>query len=139
MLAVAANRQMFASVRGEVDPEELKDERAKSIYVALEECYRREDLDTGSLLRRLDAEVRGIVMESLASREFEENAEPLVREAVRRFKQQSLMTRRERLTAAVRRCEREEPDRVKDLLIEKMILDREIEKLRLSSDVGSTE
>jgi DNA primase len=122
-----------------LDPEELRDDRARAIYVALEECYRKEEWETGSLLDRLNPELRKTVMESLASQEFEQNGDFLVREAARGFKHRSLMARRERLTAAVRRCEREDPERVKDLLIEKMILDREIEKLRVSSDVGPAE
>jgi DNA primase len=139
MLAVAANRRLYASVRSEVEPDALKDERARAIHVALEECYRAEDWEIGSLLDRLDGDLRRTVMERLASEEFEENAESLVKEAVRKFKQDSLIARRERLTLAVRRYERDDPEKVKELLIEKMILDREIEKLRVSSDVGPAE
>jgi DNA primase len=139
MMAVAANMQMFAYVRGEVDPDSLNDERARALFIGLEECYRRDEADAVSLLARLEPDLKQLVMQRLASPEFEQNGEPIIRDSVRRLKQQRLMARRESLIASVRRFEREAPERVKDLLVEQMVLDREIEKLRVAGNVGRAE
>jgi DNA primase len=133
MLAVAANRGLFPLVRnGGVSISELDDDRARALYVALEESFRAEETGLDSLCARIEsAELRDLVIRKAASGEFDLNQEKLVRDGVRRVRQRELRKRIDQLGAEMRRVDRESPDamRMRELLAEKMHLDDELAKL----------
>jgi DNA primase len=134
MLAVAANRDLFSIVRnGKIGLADLDDDRARVLYVALEEAYRAEETSFEALCARIeDAGLRELALRKVSSGEFDMNQERLVADGVRRIRQRSLAKRRDLLSAEMRKAERErtDPAQVRELLAEKMHLDEELEKLK---------
>ncbi len=132
-LAVAANPELFPLVRnGGISISDLDDERARQLFIALEECFRAEETGLDALCARIDSPaLRDLVIRKVASGEFDMNQERLVRDGVRRVRQRELAKRIDLLGAEMRRIDRESPDaaRMRELLAEKMHLDDELAKL----------
>ena len=134
MLAVAANRELFPLVRnGGFGLSDLDDERARTLFVALEEAFRAEESGFEALCARIEEPtLRELAIRKVSSGEFDMNQERMVADGVRRIRQRVLAKRRDLLSAEMRKTEREKPDpaRMRDLLTEKMHLDDELEKLK---------
>ncbi len=133
MLATIANRQFYSFVRKTLSLGDLRDERAKEVFVALEECYRREEESMESLLARIEQpETVQIITERLLSDEFSVNADKAIRDAVFRIKERSLREQQRRVDSQLRRAHAATGDTgIEDLLQEKMVLNRELQKLRV--------
>jgi len=133
LLAVAANRELFPVVRGGgITMADLDDERARALFIALEECFRAEQTSLDALCDRIESPaLKDLVIRKIASGEFDLNQEKMVRDGVRRVRQRELAKRIDQLGAEIRRMEREGPDanRLRELLAEKMHLDDELAKL----------
>ena len=133
LLSVAANRELFPIVRsGAISLSDLDDERARTLFIALEECFRAEETGLDALCARIESPaLRDLVIRKIASGEFDLNQEKMVRDGVRRVRQRELSKRIDQLGAEMRRMERERPDaaRLRELLAEKMHLDNELAKL----------
>ncbi|HVP19770.1 MAG TPA: DNA primase [Spirochaetia bacterium] len=133
MLAVAANRELFPLVRnGGISISELDDDRARTLFVALEESFRAEETGLDALCARIEsAALKDLVVRKAASGEFDLNQEKLVSDGVRKVRQRELRKRIEQLGAEMRRVDRESQDsaRMRELLAEKMHLDDELAKL----------
>lgn len=139
LLAVAANRELFPLVRGGISISDLDDERARTLFVALEECFRAEETGLDALCARIESpELKDLVVRKTASGEFDLNQEQVVRDGVRRVRQRALAKRVELLGAEMRKMDREKPDaeRMRELLAEKMHLDDELAKLRTGAARG---
>ena len=132
MLAVAVNREQFSVVRDRLDADELQDDRARALYIVLEDCFRHEQSDPDNLLRRIESdELRALVAEKLAVDEFSVNVEAYVADGVRQVKSHALERKRDRLMERVRRAEQEgSTEAISDLLADKIFLDSELNKLR---------
>jgi hypothetical protein len=134
MLAVAAHRELFPLVRnGGIVLADLEDDRAARLYVALEEAFRAEEQGFDSLCARIDdPDLRELAIRKVASGEFDMNQERLVADGVRRIRQRALKKKTELVSAELRRLEKEttEPERLRELLAEKMHLDSELERLK---------
>jgi DNA primase len=134
MLAVAANRDLFPLVRhGGIMLSDLDDDKARALFVALEESYRAEESGFEALCARIeDPAVRELAIRKASSGEFDLNQERLVADGVRRIRQRALGKRMDMLAAEMRKAEKEprDPARVRELLVEKMHLDSELEKLK---------
>ena len=133
MLAVAANRYYFSYVRASLKADDFEDLRAKELYIALEDCFRRGEDSFDSLIARLeDQEITSLLSERLATQEFSINEEQTVQDSVRSIKRRSLEGKRKNVVSLMNRRDREGApvDEVNGLLAEKMYLDAELEKLR---------
>lgn len=133
LLAAAANRGLFPLVRaGGISLSDLDDERARALFVALEESFRAEESSLEALCDRIESPtLKELVIRKAASGEFDLNQEKLVRDGVRRVRQRGLARRIDQLGAEMRKIDREGPDagRMRELLAEKMHLDDELAKL----------
>lgn len=132
MLAVAVNRELFSLVRARLDADEIEDGRARSLYIALEDCFRHNQADTETLLLKIESEeLRAIVAEKLSIDEFTINAQAYVDEGVHRVKYNSLKRKRALVMESVRQAEHSgASDVLNGLLADKIYLDSELEKLR---------
>ena len=132
MLAVAVNREQFSVVRDRLEADDLQDDRARALYIVLEDCFRHELSDPDSLLRRIESdELRALVAQKLAVDEFTVNVEAYVAGGVRQVKSHALERKRDRLMERVRRAEHEgSTEAISDLLADKIFLDSELNKLR---------
>ena len=134
MIAVVVNGDEFSWVRGKIDIDDLNDERARKVYIALEESYRNEETGINSVLNRLaDEEITSLIAEKITSEEYSINSDELIRDSVKKIKKNSLLKKREEIVRKLKNISRFSSDGVNeiDLLSEKIFIDQEIEKLRL--------
>jgi DNA primase len=130
ILAVAVNREHFQEVRNTVAVDDLEDARARTLFVALEECYRQSETTEEALIRRLEDEgLKNLLLEKSASGEFSMSPERLIQDGMREIKRRSLEKRRRSLVSALSRARDQDPGKLKELLGEKMYLDEELQKL----------
>jgi DNA primase len=130
ILAVAVNRDYFQEIRNTVAVDDLEDPRARQYFVALEECYRQGEKTEEALLRRLEDErLRELLLEKMASGEFNLNPARLIEDGLRQIRRRSLEKRRRLLISALSRAKQQDAVKVKELLGEKMYLDEELQKL----------
>jgi DNA primase len=140
MIAVAINLQYFSVVRRVLTSDDLKDEKAKQLFLSLEECFRegRETLDC--LFDRVDDEsLKNVIYRKMALEEFSINPDRIVFDSANQIRHRNLLKRRERIAYLLKKSEKSEPWRVKELLEEKMLLDDQIEELKVMRDVRYTE
>ncbi|TVQ39809.1 MAG: DNA primase [Spirochaetaceae bacterium] len=141
MLATVANRDYFPFVRKTLTSEDLKDPRAREVFVALEECYRKDEQSIELLLSRIERpEVAHMITERLSSDEFRVNPERAVRDAVYRIKERSLKEQQRHVDSLLRRGHLSDTEfSIENLLQEKMVLDRELRKLKVILDDRTAE
>ncbi len=130
MLTVAANQGLFPLVRNAgVTLADLDDERAKALFVALEESFRGGEEEFTSLVARIeDPVLRETAIRRASSGEFDMNPDRMVSDGVKRLRQRALRRRSDMLGAELRRMEggKADPARARELLAEKMQLDSEL-------------
>jgi DNA primase len=135
MLALITHRDYFPSARAQVSVDMLTDGKAKDLFIALEECYREEKLSMDSLLEKIeDKELQNLVIEKASSAEFDLNTEKIISDSVGKIRKKSLEKRLLEIRQHIKRFDKTEPWKIKDLLVEQMVLDKEIEKLKVSED-----
>jgi DNA primase len=140
MLAVTVHREYFAQIRNLIGAEDLEDERARKLYIALEECFRAEESTEQALLARVeDPSLRNEVLARTASGEFAAAPQRLIQDGLASVRRRSLERRRNALSAQLAGTGGKEPARQKDLLAEKMHIDDELERLKVGGDERSGE
>lgn len=132
MLAAIKERGLFVRIRRNTDPADLEDDRARELYYALEDAFRRGEESRGILLERLSPELKSLVYERLGGQEFEGTLEEAVDESLLRLRMRKMEGQRRRLEGRLRRSDLS-PQEMRDLLSEKMALDRELEELKVSA------
>jgi DNA primase len=134
LLAVVVNRGLYKKLRTSLTPEDIDDQRAKELFVVLEECYRNESEDLDGLLTAItDEDLRAFVLARSASDAFTVNPDRIVMDGISRIKQKSLERRRAELLIRIRTAKGAGPDASKvleDLLTEKMHIDAEFSRLK---------
>jgi len=132
MLAVAANRSYFSYVRSRIQVDDLDSKRGRTLWIALEECFRSGDDSVGGLLQSVDdGELRALVIERLSGGEFApEDPDKMVRESVQEIKRRSLQKRRREVELRLRAAQTEgRPiDEINSLVADKAHFDGELEK-----------
>ena len=134
MIAVIVSREKFTFVRGKINIDDLNDDRAKTVYIALEECYRNEETDMDSILNRIsDEHLISLIAEKVTSEEYSINSEELIKDSVKKIKKSSLLKKREEIVRKLKGISQTNTANVNEteLLSEKIYIDQEIEKLRL--------
>jgi DNA primase len=134
VLAVAANRHYFTYVRQVLEPTDIVDQRAREIFIALEDSFRRGEEGIDTLLLRIQTpDTARLVSERLSTDEFSTNEEKVIHDAVDRIKGRSYAQRRQDVVARLESLDRAGGNReeVQSLIAEKMYLDSELEKIRL--------
>ncbi len=144
MLATVANRGRFAFVRRTLRPEDFEDPRAREVFIALEECYRREETSLEMLLSRIeDATTRALLVERLQSDEFNFNQERVITDAVYLIRSRELKKQRQEVEAQIRQATHlsgvDVNNKLQGLLQEKMYLDGELTKLKVIIDDRTAE
>jgi DNA primase len=131
MAAVVLNAERFESLRNAIAADDLDDFRARDLYIALEECFRTEDMRVESVLARVEDEstVR-FVREASVSGELSINTDKLISDGVAAIKRRSIERKRERLLAKIADAETGGGGGLMDLLAEKKRLDAEWEAIK---------
>ena len=140
MLAVAANRQYFLELRKRLLVEDLEDSRAREVYIALEDCFREEENSGNAFLSRFgNEELKRLVLEKISTEEFSINPEILISDGIKLVRRRSLEKRGKQLSVLLAQGDGKDNRIEKDLLSEKEYIDKELEKLKVIENVGSTE
>ncbi len=137
MIAVTENLDYFKYVRNNLFVDDLESPYAKSLFIALEECFRNNENSLDSVLLRIEEEeLRNLIIEKAFSEEFEINQEQIIKDCIKRIKGKSMEKKRLRIMEKLKSYERDNThlEKIKELLSEKMYLDKEIEKLRVGSN-----
>lgn len=129
LLAVVADRKLFAQMRSKVRAEDFESASAKMVYIALEECF-REGIETfEEFLAKIDDErLKGIIKRAIASDEFINNSSEILNDGIRLIDLNRLKKRRAILVNKINVLisKNEDGKDLRDLLMEKSELDAQI-------------
>jgi len=137
LLALSVNREFFPFVRSRISIDDIEDRRGKELFVALEECYRKGDQSTDCLLSAIeDPRLRELILEKISSDEFGLNQERFIKETVSRLKQRSLVRKRDEVLSRLKHAQGTglHGDEIKDLQLDVMFLDAELQKLKVNDN-----
>ncbi|MFP4301151.1 MAG: DNA primase [Alkalispirochaetaceae bacterium] len=132
MLAAVKERELFVRIRTIADPTDLEDERAQAVYYALEDAFRRGEGSREALLEKVDDALRRLIYERLSGDEFSGDLAGPVEENLLRLRIRKKERQRRRIESRLRRSG-SSPEELRELLSEKMALDRELEELKVST------
>lgn len=141
-LALLKKIDYFKRIRNVVSVDDLRDTRARVIFIALEELYRQESDSFDILLEKIaDPEIQGDITVKLASGEFDFNTEEVIEQSVLKLREQNITRKRSSVEHTLKELNGNYDDstRIKELLEEKMFLDKELEKIRVSMNDRNTE
>jgi DNA primase len=134
MLATVHSRDHYALVRKWVQPEDLEDDDAREVYLALEESFRRGETSLELLLQRITKPtVMKLVQERVATGEFEEQTDAVVHDTINAIRRRSILKQLAAVERELRRLSASSTGSSaseRELLTEKMSLDRELQKIK---------
>lgn len=144
MVATVVNRGHFVFVRQMLRPDDLDDPAAREIFIALEECFRREESSLELLLERIETPAtRNMLVERLQSEVFNLNPERVIKDSVYGVRRRNLAKKRAEVEAKIRQLTHlsgpNANDALRELLQDKMYLDGELAKLRMMLDDRTAE
>ena len=134
MLATAVNRELFPYVRSQIECDDLEDRRARDLFIALEECFRRHDDSLDRLLERIDdPETRDLVLRKSSSDEYSVNPKQLVEDSIKWVRRESLERKQKKVDAQLRRARSDSDGRIEieKLLQDKIDIDMELKRLKV--------
>jgi DNA primase len=122
--------RLFEELRRALSIEELENQDAKSIFIALEESFRLGALDIDTVLSRItDNALKTYLIQKSAVGEFSINPERYVADGIRGVKQELLRKKSRKIDGDVRLAKNEGKD-IRDLLLEKQQINDELSALK---------
>ncbi len=134
MLAVSIFRQYLPKVRSVLSLEDMEDDAARKLYIALEECFRNEEKSVDALLEKIDdVHIKELLLNKISSEEYMLNQDKLIQDSVMRIKQKSLEKKRDLIVKQLKEYEKSESSfvNIRELELEKMFLDEELQKIKV--------
>ncbi|MCL2271016.1 MAG: DNA primase [Treponema sp.] len=134
LTVVSVNTQLYPEFRAAIEIREIEDPFAKEIFVALEEGYRNEENSSDALMSNITSPaLRNFIIERGISPEFRGNPRKLMEDGIKRIRGKKLRRRLSEIGEELRLKERnsggEAGEDFQELIIEKMHIDAEIQKL----------
>ncbi|MCA1949480.1 MAG: DNA primase [Treponema sp.] len=134
LLTVISNRSLYPRLRASLSIEEVEDSRAKELFIALEECYRKDIQDIDGLLSHIqDEALRSFVLEKASSEAFSQKSEQLVSDGIKRIRIKRLERRRAEIILKLRTARTgglHSEQKMEELLSEKVHIDAELVRLK---------
>jgi DNA primase len=134
MCAVSIFRQYFPKVRSILSLDDIEDETARKLYIALEECFRNDEESLDALLEKIDDQgLKELLLKKISSEEYTSNEEKIIDDSIRRIKQKSLEKKRDLIERQLKAYEKNDNNMVniRELQMEKMYLDGELQKMKV--------
>ncbi|GAB6393223.1 MAG: DNA primase [Treponematales bacterium] len=130
LLMAVVNGGVYPAFRREVTLKEVENPAAKELFLALEECFARDETGIDSLLARIPSpELRDFIVSRGASPEFAMNPERIVADGVKRMKRKRRERRREEIVRRLRALKNGAgAAETEELLAEKMHIDEELQR-----------
>ena len=129
---VAVNMELYEQFRAAVEIKEIDDEAAKELFVALEECYKRDECGIDALLARINDEtLRQFVAKRGTTGEFKTDPRKFMEDGIKNIRIKCLKKRITEIESQMRESERNSGSSVNidELLAEKISIDSQIRKL----------
>jgi DNA primase len=132
---IMVNSELYPSFRKAIGIEEIEDTAARELFIAMEECYVRDESGADAVLSRISSvPLRNFVISRGVSREFSGNPEQLMKDGIKRLNQKKLRRRLSGIAAELHGLEHDpsvqgREDRLEELLTEKMHIDAELRRL----------
>jgi DNA primase len=132
---IMVNFNLYPEFRKTIGIEEIEDTAARELFIAMEECYVREESGADAILSRISSvPLRNYVVSKGISREFSGNPERLMKDGVRRLNQKKLRRRLSGIAAELHGLEhgavQGREGRLDELLAQKMYIDAELRRLK---------
>jgi DNA primase len=132
---IMVNFRLYPSFRKAIGIEEIEDTAARELFIAMEECYVREESGADAILSRISSgPLRNFVVSRGVSREFSGNPEQLMHDGIKKLNQKKLRRRLSEIAAELHSLEHNpsvqgREGRLDELLAEKMHIDTELRRL----------
>jgi DNA primase len=133
---VMVNPALYPSFRRAIEIEEIENAAARELFIAMEECYVREESGADAVLSRISSvPLRNFVVSKGISREFSGNPEQLMKDGIKRLNQKKLRRRLSEIAAELHGLEHKpsvqgREARLDELLAEKIHVDAELRRLK---------
>jgi DNA primase len=140
---VMVNFQLYPAFRKALEIDEIEDAAARELFIAMEECYIREESGADALLSRISSvPLRNYVASKGTTMEFAGNPEQLMKDGIKKVSQKGLRRRLSDIAAELHSLEHnprpEAPGqggpgwghRLDELLVQKMDIDTELRRLK---------
>jgi DNA primase len=132
--ALIANLQLYSEVRSQIGPADFEDPILKDAFIAMEECYRQDELSVSTVVSRLSDEAfKSFILEGIEAGTYASNPEQFMEDGILRLKTKMLELHKKRILARIRDYDQvRDSDELSlnDLLYEKMFLDSELARLK---------
>jgi DNA primase len=131
LTVVSVNMNLYPEFRAYIGMDEIEDYAARELFVALEECFRNEESGLDPLLSRIEREsLRNFVIERGMSGEFGADPKKLMKDGIKRIKEEKKLRRRlSEIDAELRQVERNVgmgSGDLQSLIAEKMDIDTKL-------------
>lgn len=139
--AVVAHPEHYAYLRDRIKADELHDPLAKTLYLSLEECFRKGETSLDMLLNHIEnKEIHKYILEVVYSDKFSQKPKEYVRQATDTVILQHLEQKERTIISALEQASAKgDREREEQLLIEKMYIDEERKKLKDQRKVHNDE
>jgi len=129
LTAVADNVSLFQKIRNEISVDDLEDNRAKELFIIMEECCRSGTFSVSNILNRCgDDGLKELIIQSTT--EYSNHVEQSVLDGIQLIKRNVLIRKRAEILNQMRRLERsslpEDKEQLSELLSQKMDIDKQI-------------
>ena len=140
MIAVLLNIDYFSEIRNILSLEDFTDPTARQVFILMEEGYRTGTKGLSNILDQIEnGNLKELLVEKAATEEFSQNPRRIIYDTVMKIQYRNLVNKRDDLLSSLKIVEKQEPWRMNELLVDKMVLDRKIEDLKVTGNVGSSE
>jgi DNA primase len=132
LTTVALNQELYPEFRAALEIKDVDDPAAKELFVALEECFKRDEIGVDFLLARIsDEALRNYAADCGTSGEFKGDSRRFMEDGIKQIRKKHLEKRVTEINAQMREDERKFGNVVNmdELLAEKKDIDSQIRKL----------
>ncbi len=132
LLSVFINNDFYKEFRSGLSIEEVEDQRAREVFIALEEWYRNDSMGFDDLLSRIEDEgLKRFILEKSASGAFSVCPDQIISDGIRRIKRKNLERKSSEIVLSLRSVENEGAGiNIADLMAEKVHIDAELLRLK---------
>ncbi|POR05237.1 hypothetical protein AU468_01750 [Alkalispirochaeta sphaeroplastigenens] len=135
VLACTQRSELFVYLRESIAPDDLSDSDARRLFLLADESLRQEEpLPQGVLDRLQEDPLREEILLRLTSGEYEGWSKKDIDGAVRNIRVRKLEAQQRELESAIRAVTANEPQKMRHLLEQKMVVDQELLQVKARSD-----
>lgn len=131
---LTADIEYFKAARTELQPSDFENEHIRSIFIVLEELYRKDSYTIPALLYELETNpLKNLFVEFITKNVFPENIQRVITDAIKNKKIKVLEKKRTEITIKIHESQKMTSNldySLHDLLCEQMYLNNEIKRLR---------